>query len=142
MLLQDLFRSADPVVTIEPEGTLRSAVVKMRDAKVGAVVVTKGRKVVGILTDRDVALAAILDTATPETPVNTLMTTPVKTIWEDQGVFNATQYLQGHKFRRLPVVDKDDNLVGMITADDLFALLARELYNVSQALEPAIQHHV
>ncbi|MBI1904165.1 MAG: CBS domain-containing protein, partial [Planctomycetia bacterium] len=55
---------------------------------------------------------------------------------------NATQAMEGFKVRRLPVVDREDNLVGMVTADDLFALLAREIFNVSQALEPALQEKV
>jgi CBS-domain-containing membrane protein len=70
------------------------------------------------------------------------MTKKVQTIWADQGVFNATQYLQGYKVRRLPVIDRDGKLVGLVTADDLFALLIRELYNVAQSLEPAVKHQI
>ena len=47
------------------------------------------------------------------------------TIRDDHGVFNATQYFQGYKVRRMPVVDRDDNLVGMISIDDLLAFLSR-----------------
>ncbi|MFM7842927.1 MAG: hypothetical protein ACKPEY_01685 [Planctomycetota bacterium] len=40
--------------------------------------------------------------------------------------------------RRLPIIDRQERLVGMLTADDLFAMLARELLNVAESLEPAI----
>jgi CBS-domain-containing membrane protein len=70
------------------------------------------------------------------------MTTKVVTIWEDQWVFNATQYLAGKKKRRLPVVDRHDRLVGLVTFDDLIAVLARELFNATQALEPVLHERV
>ena len=54
------------------------------------------------------------------------------------GVFNACQALSGYKVRRLPVVDRDEKLLGIVSVDDLVALLARELFNASQALEPSL----
>ena len=142
MLLQDMFRDGREVVTAEPNDTIAQATLKMKEADVGAVIVTEEGKVVGILTDRDVALATVLGEASPESPVSEVMTKDVKTIWADQGVFNATQYLAGHRVRRLPVIDRKNRLVGLVTADDLFALLSRELFNVSQALEPALHETV
>ena len=142
MLLQDMFRDGREVVTAEPNDTIAQATLKMKEADVGAVIVTEEGKVVGILTDRDVALATVLGEASPQSLVSEVMTKDVKTIWADQGVFNATQYLAGHKVRRLPVIDRKNRLVGLVTADDLFALLSRELFNVSQALEPALHETV
>jgi len=52
--------------------------------------------------------------------------------------FNATQYLMGHKVRRLPIISRDNELVGMVTLDDLFALLAQELANLSKAVAPSL----
>ena len=101
-------------------------------------VVVRERTVVGILTDRDVALAMALDDATPATPVSEIMTHDVITIWEDQGVFNATQYMQGHHVRRLPVINHDNELVGMVTFDDLVGLVGQELRNLSTAIAPAL----
>jgi CBS domain-containing protein len=140
MNLGEQFRSN--VVTIEPTDPISQAVWKMKDENVGAVVVVKDRKVVGILTDRDVALHLGLDTADSSTPVENIMTKNVKTIWEDQGVFNATQYMMGHHMRRLPIINRDDELVGMVTMDDIFALLAQELRNLSQAVSPSLADKV
>lgn len=66
------------------------------------------------------------------------MTKPVLTIWEDQSVFNATQYLMGHKVRRLPIINRDDELVGMVTLDDVMALLAQEMANLGKAVAPSL----
>lgn len=139
MLLQDLFQTGEEVVAVAPGETIRQAVALMKSRNVGAVVVTEGKKLAGIVTDRDVALAAGMGEATPDTPVQEIMHRGVKTIWADQGVFNACQALAGYKLRRLPVVDRDENLVGLVTADDLVGLLAREMFNVSKAIEPSLK---
>jgi CBS domain-containing protein len=87
---------------------------------------------VGIVTDRDIALKLGLGEAEPTSPAKRIMTSNVTTIWDDQGVFNATQYLMGHKVRRLPIVDREDNLVGMVTLDDVL----RAVSPGTQELEP------
>jgi CBS domain-containing protein len=143
MLLQTLFRSEDELVTARSEETVGEVVEKMDRKNVGAVVVVDDmRRVIGIVTDRDVALSLGQRAAQPQSSVGEIMTKDVITIWEDEGVFNATQYLHGKKVRRLPVVDHHDRLVGMVTMDDLVAVLAREFYNVAQALTPALHEPV
>jgi CBS domain-containing protein len=136
MNLGEQFRSQ--VVTARPDETIEQVVGKMKYDSVGAVVVVEAGKVVGIVTDRDVALKLGLGEAEATTPVTDIMTKDVQTIWEDQGVFNATQYFMGHEVRRLPIVDRQDNLVGMVTVDDIFVLLAHELRNLSRAVAPAL----
>jgi CBS domain-containing protein len=126
------------VATAAPETTIGEVVARMRERNVGAVVVIQKRKVVGIVTDRDVALALGGGQATVDQPVSEVMTRKVRTIWDDQGVFNATQYFFGHKVRRLPIINRDDELVGIVTLDDVLYLLCRELFNVSRALDPAL----
>jgi len=136
MNLGEQFRSQ--VVTAGPDETVEQIVRKMQHESVGAVVIVEERKVVGIVTDRDVALKLGLGEADASTRVDKIMTKDVETIWEDQGVFNATQYFMGHEVRRLPIIDRQDNLVGMVTVDDIFVLLAHELRNLSRAVAPAL----
>jgi len=126
------------VVTADPTETIAVVVDKMDLHDVGAVVVVEDRKVVGIVTDRDVALSLGRASVQSDAPVSQIMTKPVLTIWEDQGVFNATQYLMGRKVRRLPIVNRDNELVGMVTLDDLTALLAQEMANLGKAVAPAL----
>ena len=127
------------VVTVAPDDSIQHVAWKMKDENIGAVVVVDGsQKVVGIVTDRDLAIKLGLGDADPETPVEQVMNKKVLTIWDDQGVFNATQYMMGHHVRRLPIVDRQDRLVGMVTMDDIFALLAQELRNLSEAVTPSL----
>ena len=136
MNLGQQFRSN--VVTVEPAIPIREAVAKMKKENVGAVVAVRGREIAGILTDRDIALALGTGKATPESPVDGIMTKKVITIWEDEGVFNATQYFLGHQVRRLPIINHDNELVGIVTVDDVLALLGRELLNVTRAIVPSL----
>ena len=140
MNLNEMFRSE--VITVDPTSTIAAAARLMKDRNVGAVVVTKGQKAVGIVTDRDVAVRCGTGMMPVDSPVGEIMSQPVITIWNDQGVFNATQYMRGHKIRRLPIIDRQDNLVGILSADDLFGLLARESLNVAQSYEPALGNSV
>ena len=136
MNLNEMFQSQ--VVTADPEATVQTVVEKMKHENVGAVVIVEDEKVVGIVTDRDVALKLGSSEATCGTAVKDIMTTDVLTIWNDQGVFNATQYMLGHKIRRLPIIDREDRLIGMVTSDDLLFLLAREFSNLAKGIEPVL----
>lgn len=141
MNLGEQFRST--VQTVTPDETVRQVVQRMKNENIGAVVVVgdhdrRSKEVVGIVTDRDLALALGTGKANTESPVEDVMTKKVVTIWEDQGVFNATQYFMGQQIRRLPIVNRDNELVGIVTLDDILALLTRELFNVSKAVTPAL----
>ena len=136
MNLGELFQRE--VVTVSPQSSLVETVTAMRDENVGAVVVVDQGRVVGIVTDRDVALAVALGDANPSTPVENVMTRGVVTMWEDEGLLNATETFMNQQVRRLPIVTRDGALVGMVTTDDLLTLLAREVFNVSKAVAPAM----
>jgi len=58
------------------------------------------------------------------------MSTPVMTVGRDDGVFDTTQSMMESGVRRLPVVDEDGRLVGLVTLDDLLRVLGRELSNL------------
>lgn len=141
MKLSDL--SAHEPVTAPATETIRAVAEKMQTENVGAVVIIdQDHRVSGIVTDRDVALATAVQDISRDRPVGEIMHGKVVTIWDDEGVFNATQYFLGHRVRRLPVVDHQERLQGVISVDDVFALLARELFNVARALEPALGDRV
>ena len=128
------------VVTAEPDASIRKVTFLMRDRGVGAVVVVNGKgKPVGIVTDRDVALALAVDEKDPDVPVSEIMPGEIVTIGENEGIFNATQYIFGYQVRRLPIVDSDGKLIGIVTMDDLLSLLARELGNLTEgAIQPVL----
>jgi CBS domain-containing protein len=127
------------VVTLPPHASIREAAHAMRDRSVGAVVVVGAKgKPVGIVTDRDVALALAADDRDPSTPLKDIAPGELTTIGENEGIFNATQYMLCYKVRRLPIVDSDGKLVGIVTMDDLLALLGHEMRNLVEAVEPAL----
>ncbi len=138
MNLGQQFRSK--VVTLEPSAAVSEAVRLMAAHDVGAVVAAEGRKVVGIVTDRDLALVLGAGTAQPQTPIREVMTQNVVTIWEDQGIFDATQFFIGRGIRRLPIVNRDNELVGIVTFDDLVSLLAHELINITRAVDRSLSN--
>src|ERR1700722_14141273 len=104
----------DPV-TIAPEMTVREALEMMNKYKVSGVPVTRGPRLVGILTNRDLRFERNLDQ--PVSSVMTkdnLVTVPVGTTLEE-----AEHMLQQHRIEKLLVVDKDFNLKGLITVKDI-----------------------
>jgi CBS domain-containing protein len=129
---------ARKAVTAGPKDSLAKAAQLMKEKNVGAVVVVKQHRPVGIITDRDLALAFGLHGAVPSDPIQSQMMSPVETIRNDKGIYNATQKMMELAVRRLPVVNQAGILVGMVTIDDLIALLSRELRNVAEGVRGGI----
>jgi signal-transduction protein with cAMP-binding, CBS, and nucleotidyltransferase domain len=107
----------------------------MERENVGAVVVTEAERPVGIVTDRDLALAVCVRGVSREEHVQNVMTCPVSTISKDEGVYDATQQLMEQAVRRLPLVDETGGLVGLVSLDDLLLLLSRELQNMAEGIK-------
>ena len=122
---------ARKTVTAAPGNSLADVARRMQEENVGAIVVTRDDRPLGIITDRDLALAVCVRGVSPEEPVQNVMTCPVSTIREDEGIFDATRQMMETAVRRLPVVDKYKRLKGLISLDDLLLLLSRELSNLS-----------
>jgi len=136
MSLGSLF--ARKAVTVEPQECLAKAARLMEQENVGAVVVVEMDRPVGILTDRDLALAVCLHGAWPQDPVQSRMQCPVETIRSDEGVYQATQRMMELAVRRLPVVNDVGRLVGIVSLDDLLGLLSRELRNVAEGVRAEV----
>jgi CBS domain-containing protein len=122
------------LVTAGPREPLTSIAKSMSERNVGAVVIVDDDKPIGIVTDRDLALAVCDQGISPETPVESVMSTPVLTIPEGAGIFAATQCMRDGAVRRLPIVDQKGHLTGMISLDDLTRLLGRELFNLAEGV--------
>jgi IMP dehydrogenase len=104
----------DPV-TIAPEMTVRQALDMMNKYKVSGVPVTRGPKLVGILTNRDLRFERNLDQSVSDVMTkDNLITVPVGTTLDE-----AERILQTHRIEKLLVVDKDFNLKGLITVKDI-----------------------
>jgi IMP dehydrogenase len=104
----------DPV-TISPEDSVRHALEQMNKYRVSGLPVTRGPRLVGILTNRDLRFEKNLEqTVDAVMTKDNLVTVPVGTTLEE-----AERLLQRHRIEKLPVVDKDFNLKGLITVKDI-----------------------
>ena len=132
-------RFAKEVVTAGPLDSLGRVGTLMLEHNVGTVVIVEKSKPVGILTDRDLALALGARGCATDTPSQEVMSKPVTTIHQSKGVFDATEYMMGYEVRRLPIVDDDNRLVGLVSMDDLLQLFGRELHHLAEGIKPEVE---
>ena len=109
----------------------------MRQHHVGDLVVVEersGRKQpVGIVTDRDIVVEVVAAGVNPDAlKVGDIMGPEVATVRESEGLFEALRYMRDKGVRRMPVVDRDGGLVGILTLDDLLSLLAEEMTELAK----------
>lgn len=125
-------------ITAGAHDSLADAGRLLEKENVGAIVIVEGERPVGIVTDRDLALAVCVRGMSPQDSLQNVMTCPVATISQDEGVYTATQQLMEQAVRRLPVVDGNGNLVGLVSLDDLLLLLSRELHNMAEGIKAEV----
>ena len=139
MPIQDLAR--DDVVKTTPETPAVELARMMRDESVGSVVITEDDYLVGIVTDRDLATRVLAEGRNADNlTAENVMTSDVCSIGVDAGFHEAAQMMRENGVRRLPICNENDELVGIITVDDLTELLADEqeqLAAVVRAQRPA-----
>jgi CBS domain-containing protein len=108
----------------------------MRDQNVGSVVVTNGTSLAGIVTDRDLTTRVLAEETVPaDQTAGDIMSTNVCAIGPDAGFYEAAQAMSENGVRRLPICDENDELVGIITADDLTELLAEENQQLASIIQ-------
>jgi signal-transduction protein with cAMP-binding, CBS, and nucleotidyltransferase domain len=123
------------LVTATSKDSLSNVANLMESENVGAIVVVQDNRPIGIVTDRDLALAVCIHGKSPGQRVQEVMTCPVSTISKDEGVYGATQKLMEQAVRRLPVVDENGDAIGLVSLDDLLLLLSRELQNMAEGIK-------
>ncbi|WP_436928036.1 CBS domain-containing protein [Halosimplex amylolyticum] len=126
---------AEDVVTVEPDASVRTAVEKMRDRDVGSVVVVEDDKPVGVLTDRTVALALADDQNVAESAVEELIGRDLISVDASTDIFETLQLMRDEGIRRLPVVDDEGRLQGIVTLDDALVLLGSELDKLATTVQ-------
>ena len=118
------------VVTAESEDSLRSVGELMRDRNVGSVVICDGERPVGVITDRDLALAVVADQVDPGDSARSQASQPIVTGEVEMDIEEAVAIMIQHRIRRLPVTE-GDLLVGIVTIDDL-AVRAGDLHQAQR----------
>jgi CBS domain-containing protein len=124
------------VVTIEPEATLMEAARRMRTANVGLLPVVEGDRLRGVITDRDLVVRAMAEGAQPSTArVADYITRDVVAASPDWSMDDARQQMADRRIGRLPVIDTEGQLVGVVTLSSLALRAADEDETLETAQE-------
>lgn len=127
-------------MTVESSAPLTAVARKMRDFDVGAVPVTEGSRLVGMITDRDITCRALAAGQSPASlRARDAMSTPVASCGADDDIRMALRKMTARKVRRLPVIDKAKKLVGMLSLGDISHGLSRQ--SSGQVLRSVSGHH-
>ena len=141
MLVRDVMTSTLEVIS--PNQTLAEAAKKMRDSDIGSLPVVEDAKLIGMVTDRDIVIRCIADGADPKsTPVREAASDDVVHCVVDQTVEDASKIMAAAKVRRLPVIDRDRRLVGIVALGDISrdgspAEAGEALYDISEPTRPS-----
>jgi CBS domain-containing protein len=113
------FMSRD-VQTVKPDQPIREAAEFMLRADAGSMPVCDGDRLVGMVTDRDIAVRAVARGRGPDTPVREAMTDHVDYCFDDDEAEEVAMKMSDAQIRRFPVLSRDDNrLVGIVSLGDL-----------------------
>lgn len=125
MKIEQVMRT--PVEPIDPLTTLAVAAKKMRDEDVGCLLVGRGDQLVGIVTDRDIVVRALASGGNPDRElVWNVMSSEVLSCFEDQPVDDAARTMEEHGVRRLPVLDRQGRLTGIVSLSDVHGRASRK----------------
>jgi CBS domain-containing protein len=122
------------VTTASRAMTLREVAALMRDGDMGSLPVTEDKKLIGIVTDRDIVVRAVAEGKTAETKVGDVMTAEIFSVKADDFVFEAIRLMGDKQVRRVPVVDENGELAGIIAMADV-ALETEDEREIAETLE-------
>jgi CBS domain-containing protein len=121
------------VQTISPDAAIEEAAQEMRDGDFGLVPVVEDEELIGVITDRDIAIRAVAEGRDPSTLVREVMSEGVVWASEDDSIEDAARIMSDHQIRRLPIVDADQHLAGIVSLGD-FAVDSSDIEPVVEAL--------
>jgi CBS domain-containing protein len=121
------------VKVISPNMTVTEAARMMRDGDFGMMPVGENDRMIGAISDRDIAIRVVADGKGPDTKVREAMSAEIYWAYDDDSVEHAANLMSEHQVRRLPVVDHDKRLVGIVALGD-FAVHSSEIKPAADAL--------
>ena len=107
------------VQTVRPDQPVQQAASFMLSADAGSIPVSDGGRLVGMITDRDIAVRGVAKGYGPDTPVRELMTDEIICVREDDDVDDVASKMSQAQVRRLPVIDEREQLCGIVSLGDL-----------------------
>lgn len=130
-LLKDVM--SHDVQVISPEATLQEAAVRMREHGFGMLPVGENDRMIGAVTDRDIAMRAVAEGKGVDTLVREVMSHDVIWCYEDDTLETGADMMSRCQVRRLPVVNREKRLVGIVSLAD-FAVAADDIQPSAEAL--------
>jgi CBS domain-containing protein len=130
------------VYTVRPDASIFDIAELMRDEDIGAVPVVEDDKLIGMVTDRDIVVRALADSKDPtQATARSVMSANLLYCFDDQSVEEVLDNMGEQQVRRMPVVDRDKRLVGVVSIGDLSAAAPadRAGESLSQISQPT--HH-
>ncbi len=112
-------RMSRDVRVASPAQSLFEAAKLMAELDVGVLPIGENDRLVGMVTDRDIAIRGVAAGLGPDTPIRNIMSREVKYCYEDQSVDEVARNMGAIRVRRLPVLNRDKRLVGIISLGDL-----------------------
>ena len=107
------------VKLVKPETTIREAAALMAQIDAGSLPVAEDDRLIGMVTDRDIAIRAVAEGKLPQTKVSEVMTREMLYCFDDQELDDIAKNMGQNQVRRLPVVNHDKRLVGILSLGDL-----------------------
>lgn len=109
------------VRTLSPDRSIQDAARIMAESDVGAIPIGQDDRLVGMITDRDIAIRAVGEGKDPRTPIEAVMTRQIRYCFEDEELEHVARNMADVQLRRLPVLSRDKRLVGILALGDLAA---------------------
>jgi len=107
------------VVVARPDDSICEAACRMAECDAGALPVGENDRLVGVITDRDIAVRAVAQRLSADTPVRDVMSREVLYCFDEEDIEQVARNMAEQQIRRLPVVDRDKRLVGIVSVADL-----------------------
>lgn len=107
------------VQVARPQESIQSVARRMKEIDAGSLPVCDGETIQGVVTDRDITIRAVAEGRSFDTPVSEIMSSGVEFVFEDDDAGEAADRMAEAQVRRLPVVDRDKRLVGILALGDV-----------------------
>jgi CBS domain-containing protein len=133
------------VRSLSPKDSMMKAAQAMQELDVGALPVCNGERLVGIVTDRDLVVRGLAQDCDAATPVDRVMSRQPLWCFENQPIDDVMAYMRKSQVRRVPVIDADNHLVGMVSLGDLAVksdeqMAGQALRSISEPAQPDRSH--
>ena len=107
------------VKTLTPDQSIREAASLMADIDSGALLVNEQDRLIGMITDRDIAIRAVAKGLDYDTPIREVMSNTIRYCFDDESVQNVAQNMAENEMRRMPVLNREKRLVGVVSLGNI-----------------------